>query len=154
ALIVLATVVAFFIVLDFLSRYFANYLRIILIFFFAWLLAFLISPVADWLQRRLTRLPRPVAVIAVLVPIILVTAFLIVRILASMVEALAALAAPLPGPGQTPPAILDDIQSWLDGLGIAVDVTQAFENFVHGALQGMVGILTGAIGGVVASVGT
>ena len=43
-----------------LSRpYFQDYFRLILIFFFAWLLAFIISPVADWLQRHLTRLPRP-----------------------------------------------------------------------------------------------
>src|SRR5690348_15553647 len=105
-LIGLATLVAFFVVLDFLSRYFANYLRIILIFFFAWLLAFLITPAADWLQRRLTRLPRPVAVIAVLIPIILVTAFVIVRVLASIVESLAGLAAALPGLAENPPTIL------------------------------------------------
>ena len=30
---------------------------IILIFFFAWLLAFLISPVADWIQRHAKRMP-------------------------------------------------------------------------------------------------
>ena len=34
-------------VLGFLARYFQDYFRLILIFFFAWLLAFLISPVAD-----------------------------------------------------------------------------------------------------------
>src|SRR5262245_65195424 len=52
----LGTIALVFVVLEFLSRYFADYLRIILIFFFAWLLAFLMSPAADWLQRRLTRL--------------------------------------------------------------------------------------------------
>jgi predicted PurR-regulated permease PerM len=153
-LIGLATLVAFFVVLDFLSRYFANYLRIILIFFFAWLLAFLISPAADWLQRRLTRLPRPVAVIAVLIPIILVTAFVIVRVLASIVESLAGLAAALPGLAENPPTILNDIQSWLDGMGIHVDVAQTFENLVHGLLNGMVGLLAGMIGGIAASLGS
>ena len=58
ALIILATIAAAFVVLGFLARYFQDYFRLILIFFFAWLLAFLVSPVADWLQRRLTRLPR------------------------------------------------------------------------------------------------
>src|SRR5262245_4250575 len=153
-LIVLATVVAFFVVLDFLSRYFANYLRIILIFFFAWLLAFLISPAADWLQRHLTRLPRPIAVIAVLVPIILVTAYLIMWVLASVVQSLASLAAALPGLAQNPPTILNDLQAWFDAQGIDVDVAQTFENFVHGALEGLVGFLTGAVGGVAASLGT
>jgi putative heme transporter len=153
-LIGLAALVAFFVVLDYLSRYFANYLRIILIFFFAWLLAFLISPVADWLQRRLTRLPRPVAVIAVLIPIILVAAFLIVRVLASIVESLAGLAATLPGLAQNPPGILNDVQAWFDSVGIHVDVAQAFENIVHGLLTKMVDLLAGTIGGVAASVGT
>jgi predicted PurR-regulated permease PerM len=154
AFVVLATLVAFFIVLDFLSRYFANYLRIILIFFFAWLLAFLISPAADWLQRHLTRLPRPVAVIAVLVPIILVTAYVIVRILASIVESLASLAAALPGLAENPPAIVNDLQRWLDTQGIDVNLAESFKSFVHGALEGLVGVLTGAVGGVVASLGT
>ena len=58
ALVILATVAVAFVVLGFLARYFQDYFRLILIFFFAWLLAFLISPVADFLQRRLTRLPR------------------------------------------------------------------------------------------------
>ena len=61
-------------VLGFLARYFEDYFRLILMFFLAWLLAFLISPVADWLQRRLMRLPRAVAVVAVLVPVIVVGA--------------------------------------------------------------------------------
>src|SRR4029453_1158218 len=78
ALIVLATIAAAFVVLDFLARYFQDYFRLILIFFFAWLLAFLISPVADWLQRRLTHLPRPIAVVAVIVPVILIGALILV----------------------------------------------------------------------------
>src|SRR6478672_7587495 len=80
ALVILSTVAVAFVVLGFLARYFQDYQRIILIFFFAWLLAFLISPVADWLQRRLTRLPRPVAVIAVLVPIIIIATLIVVKV--------------------------------------------------------------------------
>ena len=49
----LTTVAVAFVVLGFLASYFKDYFRLILIFFLAWLLAFLISPVADWLQRRL-----------------------------------------------------------------------------------------------------
>ncbi len=150
----LGTIALVFVVLEFLSRYFADYLRIILIFFFAWLLAFLMSPAADWLQRRLTRLPRPVAVIAVLIPIIVVTAIVLVKVAASITESVAGLAAALPGLAQNPPPILDDIQAWFDQQGIAVDVAGSFETLVHGLLQGMVGLLTGMLGGLVASVGT
>ena len=52
ALIVLTTVGVAFVVLGFLASYFKDYFHLILIFFLAWLVAFLISPVADWLQRR------------------------------------------------------------------------------------------------------
>src|SRR6476661_3666994 len=58
ALIVLATFAAGFIVLGFLAAYFRDYFHLGLIFFLAWLLAFLVSPVADFLQQRLRRLPR------------------------------------------------------------------------------------------------
>ena len=150
----LGTLALVFVVLEFLSRYFADYLRIILIFFFAWLLAFLMSPAADWLQRRLTRLPRPIAVIAVLVPIIVVTAIVLVKVAASITESLAGLAAALPGLAQNPPPILDDIQAWFDQQGIAVDVAGTFQTLVHGLLEGMVGLLAGMVGGLVASVGT
>ena len=97
ALVILATIAVAFVVLGFLARYFQDYFRLILIFFFAWLLAFLISPVADFLRRRLTRMPRAIAVIAMIVPVILIGAFVIVRILASLVDSFAQLAAALPG---------------------------------------------------------
>jgi predicted PurR-regulated permease PerM len=143
-----------FVVLDFLARYFQDYFRIILIFFFAWLLAFLISPGADWLQRRITRLPRPVAVIAVLVPIILVTAFIIVRILAAVVESLVSLAAALPDLAANPPSFLSDLQGWLDGQGIDVNVAEAFHTFVTQALTGLADFLIGLVGGIASSLGT
>ena len=104
ALIILATLAAAFVVLGFLATYFENYFRIILIFFFAWLLAFLISPVADWLQRRLTRLPRPVAVVAVIVPVIIISAVIIVRVVTSLAESFIQLAAALPNLAANPPA--------------------------------------------------
>ena len=72
ALIVLTTVAVAFVVLGFLASYFKDYFHLILIFFLAWLLAFLISPIADWLQRRLKGLPRPLAVVAVIVPAVCV----------------------------------------------------------------------------------
>jgi predicted PurR-regulated permease PerM len=153
-LIGLATLVAFFVVLDFLSRYFANYLRIILIFFFAWLLAFLMSPAADWLQRRLTRLPRPVAVVAVLVPIIVIGAIVVLKVLSSIAESLVSLAAALPAIAANPPPILDQIQAWFNQQGIAVDVAGTFQSLVHGLLQSMVDGLAGLVGGLVASVGS
>ena len=110
ALLILATIAAAFVVLGFIAQYFQDYFRIILIFTLAWLLAFLVSPVADWIQRRLTRLPRAIAVLIVIVPLIVLAALIAVRVLAAIAESFAQLAAALPGLIAHPPAILGDIR--------------------------------------------
>ena len=153
-LVILATIAVAFVVLGFLARYFQDYFRLILIFFFAWLLAFLISPVADVLQRRLTRLPRGVAVIAVIVPVVLVGALVIVRIIASLVDSFAQLAAALPSLTASPPAFLHDVQAWLDRQGIAIDIAGSFHSALSQILQGMSDFAIPALGGALSAVGT
>jgi predicted PurR-regulated permease PerM len=154
ALIILATLAAGFVVLGFLASYFENYFRLILIFFFAWLLAFLISPVADWLQRRLTRLPRPVAVVAVIVPVIIIGAVLIVKVVASAAESFIQLAAALPDLTANPPTFLTDLQRWLDGQGIHVDVVASFQAILTNVVTNLVDLMLGLFGGVLSAAGT
>ena len=153
ALIVLTTIAAAFVVLGFLASYFRDYFHLILIFFLAWLLAFLISPVADWLQRRLTRLPRPLAVIAVIVPVILVGGVLIVWIVMSLAESFLQLAAAIPDLVAHPPSLLTDIQAWLDARGIDVNLVASFESAASGFLSGMADLMVGAFGGALSAVG-
>jgi predicted PurR-regulated permease PerM len=153
ALIVLSTVAVAFVVLGFLASYFKDYFHLILIFFLAWLLAFLISPVADWLQRRLRRLPRPLAVVAVIVPVILVGALVLVWIVSSLAESFVQLAAAVPDLVANPPSLLTDIQAWFDARGIDVDVVGSFETAASGLLTGMVDLMIGAFGGAVSAVG-
>jgi predicted PurR-regulated permease PerM len=154
ALLVLSTIVVAFVVLGFLASYFQDYFRIILIFFFAWLLAFLISPVADFLQRRLRRLPRPVAVIAVIVPVIVVTAVVVARIVVEAAASFASLAGALPGLVVQPPPILNDLQAWFAARGIDVDVVGTFQSIVVKALEGLVGFVGAVFTGLVGSIGT
>ena len=149
-----ATVAVAFVVLGFLAAYFESYYRIILIFFLAWLLAFLLSPAADFLQRRLKRLPRPVAVIAVLVPSILVGAIIVAHIVATIACSFAEFATALPGPIADPPSFLSDIQAWFDQQGMSVDVVGTFESIVTGLLDGMAQFMLSIFGGVIASVST
>jgi predicted PurR-regulated permease PerM len=153
-LLVLTTLAAGFVVLGFLARYFQDYFHLILIFFFAWLLAFLISPVADFLQRRLTRLPRGLAVVAVIVPIIVIAALVIVRALASIADSFAQLAVSLPDYAANPPTFVADLQAWFDQRGIVVDVAGSFRSIVTDLLQGMANLAVGAVGGAVSVVGT
>jgi predicted PurR-regulated permease PerM len=154
ALVILATIGAAFVVLGFLAQYFQDYSRLILIFFFAWLLAFLISPVADVLQRRMTRLPRAVAVIAVIVPVVLVGALVIVRILASLADSFTQLAAALPNLAASPPAFLADVQAWFDRQGIAIDIAGSFHSAVSEILNGISDFAVTALGGALTAVGT
>jgi predicted PurR-regulated permease PerM len=153
-LIVLTTIAAGFVVLGFLATYFQNYFRLILIFFFAWLLAFLIAPVADFLQRRLTRLPRTVAVIAVIVPVIVVVALILVRVAAAIVDSSTQLAAAVPAMAANPPTFLADLQAWLDRQGIAFDVAAAFRTGVSDVLGRLSDVAVGAVGGAFSAVNT
>jgi predicted PurR-regulated permease PerM len=154
ALIILTTVAAAFVVLDFLARYFQDYFRLILIFFFGWLLAFLISPVADWLQRRLTRLPRGVAVIAVIVPVILIGSLILVRVMVALADSLVQLAAALPDLIAHPPAILSDIQARLATVGIHVDLVATFQTIATDLFKGLADVGVGLFGGVLSAFGT
>ncbi len=153
-LIVLATIAAGFVVLEFLSRYFQDYLHIVLIFFFAWLLAFLVAPPADWLQRHLRRLPRPIAVLAVILPVIVISALVIVWVVAAAADSFAGLAGSLPSFSENPPPFLTDLQTWLAARGIDVDVVATFHSIVANALTGMVDLMVGLFGGAFAAVGT
>jgi predicted PurR-regulated permease PerM len=153
-LIVLATIAAGFVVLEFLARYFEDYLHIVLIFFFAWLLAFLVAPPADWLQRHLRHLPRPVAVLAVIVPVVVVGSLVIVWVVASVADSFVGLADSLPALTANPPPFLTDLQTWLTDRGINVDVVTTFHTIVSSALAGMVDLMIGLFGGAFAVVGT
>jgi len=58
-LLTLGSIALFFVVLEQLARVWAVFSDLILIFFFAWLLGFILEPVAAWLARFM---PRVVAV--------------------------------------------------------------------------------------------
>jgi predicted PurR-regulated permease PerM len=126
AFIVLGTVAVFFVVLGFLAAYFRDYFHLGLIFLLAWLLASLVSPVADYLQHRLRHLPRVAAVLGITVPVILVGALISARLVALLVESLAGLATLLPGLIANPPSIVTDAQAWLSDRGVALDLDATY----------------------------
>ena len=152
--IVLATIAAGFVVLEFVARYFQAHLHVILIFFFAWLLAFLMAPPADWLQRHLKHLPRPVAVLGVIVPVIVGGALVIVWAIVSVADSFVGLAHSLPALTANPPPFLSDLQTWLTDRGVNVDVVATFHSIATNALTGLVDVMIGLFGGAFATVGT
>jgi predicted PurR-regulated permease PerM len=79
ALLILATLTFAFVVIDYAGKYLAFFNDVIMVFFLAWLLAFILSPIANGLVH-LFRVPRAIAVVIVysLLIIILVSAVLLI----------------------------------------------------------------------------
>jgi predicted PurR-regulated permease PerM len=80
ALVILGTIAAAFVVLSDVTGLIAYFSDVIMVFFLAWLLAFILSPLASALVHLFPRLPRALAVILVYVLLIglLVAAILLV----------------------------------------------------------------------------
>jgi predicted PurR-regulated permease PerM len=144
--IVLATLVAGFVLLGFLAVYFRDYSHLGLIFFFAWILASLIAPVADYLQHRLRRLPRAAAVLGVVVPVILVGALIGARAVSALSESVMNVSAALPGLIANPPSIVTDTQAWLAARGVATDLDSTYKTVASSVLASLGGVVVGASG--------
>ena len=65
ALLILGTLAVAFVVVNFVTALLAYFSDVIMIFFLAWLLAFILSPLASALVHLIPRLPRALAVILV-----------------------------------------------------------------------------------------
>ena len=80
ALLILATLAFAFVVVDYVGKWITFFGDVIMVFFLAWLLAFILSPIANGLVHLFPRLPRALAVIVVysLLIVILVGAILLV----------------------------------------------------------------------------
>ncbi len=151
ALLILATLAALFTVLGFLASYFQDYLEIILIFFFAWFIAFLVTPPVDFIQRHVPKMPRALSVILIVIPVVLLIAGIIVAVLASIVASLISLVEAIVALGQNPPHYLDQIQAWVDQMGWNVNVADVFQTLTTNVLKGMADFALQAVGGITAS---
>src|ERR1035437_5829856 len=65
AFLVVATLAVGFLVVDYVGKWLTFFGDVIMIFFLAWLLAFILSPIANGLVHMFPRLPRWLAVILV-----------------------------------------------------------------------------------------
>jgi predicted PurR-regulated permease PerM len=146
AFVVLATIIAGFVLLDFLAAYFRDYSHLFLIFFFAWLLASLIAPIADFLQHRLRHLPRAAAVLGVIVPVILVAALIGAFVLSALADSFATAGAVLPALVANPPPVVSDIQGWLGARGLALDFASVYQTVAHSVVDSFGGVVVGASG--------
>jgi len=118
ALLVLGVIAVLFYVVGQLADLFFYFGDILLTFFLAWLLAFIISPIVTRIVDAIPRLPRAVATILVYSAVVIVLVVLVVVAASALASSIADFAASLPDIKAKLPEILAPWQAWLDSLGL------------------------------------
>lgn len=131
-LLPLAAVAAALIVIDQLSELLAAFSDILLIFFLAWLLAFILSPLVTFLERIVPRLPRIIAVAAVYGALLAVLVGLSLVIAANLAGSVTNLIDELPTFEARLPDILAPWQTAVDGLGLNLDLLAVSRQAIAG----------------------
>jgi len=154
ALLTLGVIALFFIVVDQVASVFFFFGDVLLTFFLAWLLAFVISPVVTWISARIPRLPRVLATIVVYVLVVSILLTLLVIVAGALATSISEFLDSIPQIKQDLPAILAPWQAWLDSLGLAnVDLVLQVETILAN-LDKFAGLLVAPLQEIaVASVG-
>jgi predicted PurR-regulated permease PerM len=138
----MATLAFTFVVIDYVGKWIAYFEDVIMIFFLAWLLAFILSPIANGLVHLFPRLPRAIAVVLVyslLIVFIVGAILLIAQQLYSSINSLVSIISS----GSLDSRLhdlLDPLQSRLNSLGgnqidLYSQVKQLLDNLNNGAGQ-------------------
>jgi predicted PurR-regulated permease PerM len=138
-LAILGTVAVTFVVIYDVLGLIAFFSDVIMIFFLAWLLAFILSPLANGLLRLFPALPRAIAVILVYTVLVIVVLASILLIAQQLYSSINTLLHNLPSPDKLK-TILQPWQNRLDSVGLgqfhlADQVNVALDNFRTGANQ-------------------
>jgi predicted PurR-regulated permease PerM len=104
---------------------------VLVMFFLAWLLAFLIDPVVSRIVTRLPFLPRGVAASLVFVVTVVVAISLLAFIASSVVSSLRDIIGTAPTIDDAIGKLLAPIQTQLDTLGFQINLTRAASDVVH-----------------------
>ena len=123
AILALGVVVLFFVAVQLLGAAVGYFGDILLTFFLAWLLAFIISPLVTRTAAIIPGLPRVVATVLVYTVIVTVLVVIILIVAQALATSISQFATSIPGIRQNLPELVQPIQGWLDGIGLAqVDV--------------------------------
>ena len=118
ALLILGVVAVTFYIVQQLTGLFFYFGDILLTFFLAWLLAFIISPIVTRIVDAIPRLPRAVATILVYGAVVLILVVLVVLAAGALASSIADFATRLPDIKSNLPEILAPWQAWLNSLGL------------------------------------
>jgi predicted PurR-regulated permease PerM len=114
AVLVLGAVALFFVVLGQLAAVWALFSDLILIFFFAWLLGFILEPIAGWLARFV---PRVIAVTIAYGAVAIVAFGLVVGAASALFASTTQFLANLPQFQEDLVALIQPVSDWLRSLG-------------------------------------
>ncbi len=140
-LLILATIIAFFIATGLVASALYAFGDVILIFFLAWLIAFMIAPLARGLGRLLPWLDQRVAVVLVYIVLLLFLIGAVFFIAETLVNSINEFIARLPTIEQDLAALLLPIQEWLDRLGLGVNVQVQLDAIVAAIRSGAIDLL-------------
>jgi predicted PurR-regulated permease PerM len=127
AILVLGTVVLFFVAVDLAASAIGFFGDVLLTFFLAWLLAFIISPIVTRIASLIPRLPRVVATVLVYTAIVVLLVFLIIIVAQALTTSTTQFIASIPEIRADIHTIVAPVQRWLTSIGLGqVDLaTQA-----------------------------
>jgi predicted PurR-regulated permease PerM len=117
-LLILGVVAVSFYIISLLTDLFFYFGDILLTFFLAWLLAFIISPIVTRMVDLIPRLPRAVATILVYTAVVLLLVLLVVVAAGALATSIADFAESLPDIRANLPTIVAPWQAWLDSIGL------------------------------------
>jgi predicted PurR-regulated permease PerM len=118
AVLVLGAVVLAMILVGFLAEIFYTFGDVILVFFLAWLLAFILSPVVAGLTRLVPVLPRIGAVVLVYATLVGTIVLVVVLVAGALAQSIAAFVTSVPQLRQNLPEILAPWQERVTALGL------------------------------------
>ena len=140
-LLILGVVAVLIYIISQLTALFFYFGDILLTFFLAWLLAFIISPIVTRIVDFIPRLPRAVATILVYSAVVVVLVVLVVIAAGALATSIAQFAEQLPDIKANLPTILAPWQAWLNSIGLGQIDLVAQAEAALGNLDAIVGAL-------------
>jgi predicted PurR-regulated permease PerM len=140
AVLVLGTLVLAIVLINLVGSIFFAFGDIVLVFFLAWLLAFILSPVVARLTRLIPFLPRVGAVVLVYAVLVGTIVLAVVLIAGALAQSIADFVASVPTLRQDLPRLLAPWQERLNGLGLGQvnlldQATSFLDNIANYAVQ-------------------
>ncbi len=118
AILVLGTIVLFFAAVSMAAAAIGFFGDILLTFFLAWLLAFIISPIVTRIVAVIPRLPRVLATVLVYSAIVALLVFVVLVIAQALSNSITQFVASLPRVRADIGTLVAPLQGWLNGIGL------------------------------------